>query len=103
MDVEVSKFQDHRVCVKVTGRIDALNFELFDKKLKTMKRMGYVDLVLNFKEVTFINISAMILILQMSKEFNKDRDGLVILNANSKIKNRLNEFGSKYLKWETST
>jgi len=95
----MTRDSDNRICLKIVGRIDALNYDLFEEKLNTLKRMGFTDVVLDFKNVSFVNISALILLIRLSNELNRKRPALVILNADPKIQKNLNDLGSKYLRW----
>lgn len=102
MDIHINRDSENRIHLKIFGRIDALNFELFEQRMKTLRRMGYSDIVLDFKHVSFVNISAMILIIRFCKEINLEKTGLVILDADPRIQENMNQLGSRHLKWISS-
>lgn len=90
---------DQWVIVSAEGRLDSLNYDLIEFRLKTLMRMGYVFIGLDLTKATFMNIATLALTVTTAMALKDLKGELAVVAANSEIKANLAEFGGNYIRF----
>ncbi len=81
------------------GRLDSLNYDLIEFRLKTLIRMGNIFIGLDLTKASFMNIATLALTVTTAMTLRDLNGELAIIAANPEIKANLTEFGGMYLKF----
>ncbi len=92
MDLNIS-IENGKTQARVTGRLDTINSDEFEKKMAPLLEGGNPDIELDCSELEYISSSGLRLFLTLQKSVNARGGKLVIKNMNSQIKEIFNMTG----------
>lgn len=84
--MEIKQLQHaHGISFFLTGRIDSFTAPLFEKKLKESQQAGTYRFFINFKDVTFINSTALGMLIEILNTNQANKGNLYIYNIPANI------------------
>ncbi|CCY37595.1 stage II sporulation protein [Alistipes sp. CAG:831] len=92
MDLNIS-IENGKTQARVTGRLDTINSDEFEKKMAPLLEGGNPDIELDCSELEYISSSGLRLFLTLQKSVNARGGKLVIKNMNNQIKEIFNMTG----------
>ena len=92
MDLNIS-IENGKTLARVTGRLDTINSDEFEKKMAPLLEGGNPDIELDCSELEYISSSGLRLFLTLQKSVNARGGKLVIKNMNNQIKEIFNMTG----------
>lgn len=92
MDLNIST-ENGKTQARITGRLDTVNSDEFEKKMVPLLEGGNPDIELDCSELEYISSSGLRLFLTLQKSVNARGGKLVIKNMNSRIKEIFNMTG----------
>ena len=92
MDMNIS-IENGKTQARVTGRLDTINSDEFEKKMAPLLEGGNPDIELDCSELEYISSSGLRLFLTLQKSVNARGGKLVIKNMNNQIKEIFNMTG----------
>ena len=92
MDLNIS-IENGKTQARVTGLLDTINSDEFEKKMAPLLEGGNPDIELDCSELEYISSSGLRLFLTLQKSVNARGGKLVIKNMNNQIKEIFNMTG----------
>lgn len=76
---------EHRVILRIDGRIDASTTSILERKLDTLMNDGHHYLLLDFSQVDYLSSAGMRLLLSASKKLKAKKGALVLFSLNDEV------------------
>ena len=78
--------QNNRGIIKISGRIDSLNYTDFEKQIFNIIKENKLDIFLDCSSLTYISSAGLRVFLLLQKKMNENNRGLTIINLIPTIK-----------------